>query len=252
MAANEPNDQNQPVFDLKQYQQSVKQHREYSRQVQESASNPLLDSVNLVAATRKQVDKVTSQAEKAIKAHYQDPFKLVTFIQEKGTPVYVLPAGLRSFILRLAIFALGVELGFVPPPENDHRFGQQRYHLLQKLLIKGYGPKPGLTFNHGVFILPTRLFNVGFIAHQLHHWLACMAGLPGYGEDAQAEYKKFMTRYGGVVGPDHDSMSEEEIVNLRNAIHREIEALAFLKNVTEELFRPLRQARNIHSGTANA
>lgn len=239
-------------FDMKQYRESEKQHREYTKQVEASVSNPLLDCVSIMAGTKRQVDKVTGQAKKAVAEHYKDPFKLADFIESKGTPVYVMPAGFKSLFVRFCLFFIGVELGFVAPARHSDDPTHLKLDIVEKLLTKVFSEKPNTSFIHGVFILPTKLFSVGFIAHQLHHWLACMAGLPGYDDAAQAEYKKFMTKYGGMVTAEHNNMSEEEITNLRSAIHREIEALQFLKNITDELFRPMRQARSINSGTANA
>ncbi len=216
-----------------------------------SQSNPIMDTFKLVAETQRQVQAVTNRARAAVKAFYRNPDDLAIFIEKQGTPVYALAGGLRGFGIRLCLFFFGYEPGFVPPPRND-QFSVRRYESLCKVLLHFCGERPGCNFDKGVFVLPKKLFTVGYIAHQLHHWLACLAGLPGYNAVEQEEFRQFMVNRKGVVGPEVENMSEAQIVSLRNAIHREIEALKFIKDVTEEIFRPARQARYLNNGTANA
>lgn len=216
-----------------------------------SQSNPIVDSFKFVAETQRQVQAVASKARAAVKAFYRNPDDLAIFIEKQGTPVYALKGGFRGLFIRLCLFFYGYDPGFIPPSQNG-RFSVKRYEALRKVLLHFCGERPGCNFDKGVFVLPQKLFTVGYIAHQFHHWLACLAGLPGYSAAEQEEFRQFMINRKGVVGPEVEKMSEAQIVNLRHAIHREIEALKFIKDVTEEIFRPARQARYLNNGTANA
>ncbi len=214
-------------------------------------TNPILDSFKLVAETQQQIDDVTEKAKKVVKSRYKSPEELVLFIEEQKTPVYQM-RGFKALLLRIAMMGLAYDSGFITPPASNNKEACKRYKNLCKLVVWLLGEKPACSFKKGLFLLPKPLYTVGFIAHQLHHWLAFLAGLPGYTAGEQEEYRQFMGPCKGVIGPELESMTEEQIEGLRNAIHREIEALKFIKNVTDEIFRPLRQGKNLSNGTANA
>ncbi len=216
-------------------------------------SNPILDTFKLVAETQQQISHVTKRAQKAVKTRYKSPEELVLFIEEQKTPVYQI-TGFKGLALRLAMMGLGYESGFISPPNKNIKNTDacKQYQNLCKIVVFLFGKKPDCSFQKGLFLLPKPLYTVGFIAHQLHHWLAFLAGLPGYSAEEQEEFRYFMGPCKGVVGPNVETMSIEQIESLRNAIHREVEALKFIKNVTDEIFRPLRQSKNITGGIANA
>jgi hypothetical protein len=213
-------------------------------------SNPIMDTFKLVAETRRQAEDVTEKAKVAVKAHYKNPDDLAAFIEKQGTPVYVI-SGLKGFLVRFMVFALGYEPGFIAPPVTDP-LSAKRYNSLKKILAAYDETKNDFSFDKGVFVLPKALYTVGYIAHQLHHWLAFLAGLPGYSTKEQEEFRRFMVERKGQLGPEVERMTLDQLAGLRNAIHREIEALKFIKSVTEEIFRPARQARNLSNGAANA
>ena len=210
----------------------------------------VLDSFKLVADTHRQVQGIQDKARQAVKARYKSPEDLTAFIENKGTPVYVLQ-GLKGLLAQCAFKLMGFDAGFVAPPNPNEPLtwhAQIRYGLLGVLLIGLYDRHPGCVFDHGVFVMPRAVFTVGYLAHQLHHWFACQAGLPGYDSASQREFRTFMVTHKGVVGAEAASMTEAQIMSLRHAIHREVEALQFIKSVTEEIFRPDRQARQITDG----
>ncbi len=220
--------------------------------VNDAQSNPILDTFKLVAETQQQIEQVTKQAREAVKTHYHSPEELVTFIEEQGTPVYLV-TGWKGLLLRLVMMGLSYDSGFIAPPSpKSNPQALKRYINLCKSIVFLFGTKQTFSFKKGVFILPKPLYTVGFIAHQLHHWLAFLAGLPGYNELEQEEFRLFMGERNGVVGSEVYQMNEKQIEGLRNAIHREIEALKFIKAITNEIFRPARQAKYLSDGMTNA
>ncbi|MBK8190850.1 MAG: hypothetical protein IPK79_10420 [Vampirovibrionales bacterium] len=217
----------------------------------------ILDTFRLVAQTQQEVRRVAARAREAITSRYRDPQALAAFIEAHGTPVYTLPGGLRGLIVLIAIRALGYDAGFIPPPASDGDTPPpaktiKRYRALCGVLTSLLGVRPGVDFTHGAFALPNALFTVGFMAHQLHHWLSFLAGLPGYDAQEQETFRAFMGEHQGVVNEKVLQMSPARLAGLRRAIHREIEALQFLKNLTDELFRPTNQAQRILNGTLGA
>lgn len=226
--------------------------------------NPIqshVDTFRLVAETRRQVNEVAESAREAIQASYTDPELLAGFIERHGTPVYVLPVGfLATFMLR----ALGFEPGFIPPG-RDIRFNRlKRLLAFYDRLCSGMNrPDRNQTDGklmdnssridrHGVFVLTRPLFTVGFLTHQLHHWLAFRSGMAGYCERAQRLYKKFWVENQGQIGREVYKMSAEDILALKAAINRDMEALRFLKAMADEVLIPAKQARRISGGNASA
>lgn len=199
-----------------------------------------LDTFKLVAETQKQVAQVTGHALEMVKQYYKKPEELAACIEKQGTPVYVVRKG---FIIHWLLFFLGFEPGFIPATV------QKRYQFLLRFLEK----KSGCTFENGLFIMTKPLFTVGFIAHQLHHWIAFCSGLPGYAEKDQALYRNFWEKKHGVITTaDAEQMSADEIIRLKNAINRDLEAMKFMKQLINELFAPANQAGSLSKGTATA
>ena len=204
--------------------------------------NPIIDTFRLVAETRKQLEIVSSQARLMVKAHCKTPEALAAIIEQHGTPVYRLKGGLLG---GLALFLLGFEPGFIPPTPG------RRYTLLLRWLTAMDPQHPDAS--HGLFVMPKKLFTVGFLTHQLHHWLACRSGLSGYNPRSQSLYKKFWTEGNGVIGDEVYDMTVEDMVALKDAINRDLEALEFLRNIVAEVFQPNTQASRFRAaGNASA
>lgn len=216
--------------------------------------NPILpeaDIFNLVSETRKQVTEVTASARDAIKSYYSDPALLATFIETHQTPVYLCRNNLLTTAL---LWAFGFEPGFIPPSKD------RRYHwLFQWLQLQSrfnqkekQGDKTNCHERHGLFVLTRPLFTVGFISHQLHHWLAYRAGMQGYSEHSQRLYREFWNKHRGRLGPNVHKMKPDEMMALKEAINRDLEALQFLKHIAQEVLIPAKQARRIPGGNASA
>lgn len=223
-------------------------HHGHENPIQDRSAHPHDDTFKRVAETRQQVNQVAASAREAIEAFYTDPQGLVTLIERYGTPVYILKAGILS---KLMLKALGFEPGFILPDSTP------RFIWLKRLL----GWQDGLfatdkallrDFTHGVFVVPQALFNMGFLSHQLHHWLAFRSGMDGYCERARRLYKKFWVENQGQIGQDVYKMDVDDILALKAAINRDLEALQFLKAISDEVLIPARQARRIAHGTASA
>lgn len=204
--------------------------------------DPVIDTFKLIAETRKQAKAISESARDAVKAFYRSPDSLASFIERHQTPVYMLKGRL---ICGLVLAVLGFEPGFIPPTEG------RRYRILERLL-RMYNRKAHCEFTHGVFVLTQPLFTVGFISHQLHHWLAFRSGMAGYNDRSQQLYHKFWNEQNGIIGQEVYHMKVEDMVALKAAINRDLEALLFLKEVANEVLIPAKQARRISHGTATA
>jgi hypothetical protein len=204
--------------------------------------NPM-DSFKLVAAPERKLALIQGRAKAAVKQHYKSVQDLARSIEAQGTPVHLLGGGLAG---KLVLFLLGYEPGFIP------RVNSKRYRLLLKVL-QTLDPKPDCTDWYGLFVLTKPLFTVGFLSHQLHHWQAFRAGMAGYDVKDQAIYRQFWEKHNGILTEQTvERMSVEEIVRLKNAINRDMEALKFVREVTLEIFNPATQAGKLADGSASA
>lgn len=221
-----------------------------------------MDSFKLVAETRKHLSELADFAKDAIKAHYNDPELLASFIESHQTQVYCLQGSLLS---SFGLWVLGFEPGFIAPVKGlryrllQHflRFQAQfhwrmSFHQHQSHQKDKQGEKTDCHFRHGVFVLTRPLFTVGFISHQLHHWLAFRSGMQGYSERSQKLYRKFWSKGNGTLGQEVYKMKAIDMMDLKSAISRDLEALQFLKSIADEILIPAQQARYISAGNASA
>lgn len=204
------------------------------------------DSFKLVAETRQQLVQVAESAREAIQSFYNEPQQLAAFIQSQGTPVYLLPGGpLPELLLKI----LGFQPGFLLPD-------QTRAFTWLTLLLRGYDRlrqrPPQSDFSGGVLVLSQRLCTMPFLSHQLHHWLAFRSGMTGYCLRARRLYKRFWDEHQGRVGQEAYKMGVEDILALKAAIARDLEALQFLKNIANEVLIPAKQAKRLNQGSASA
>ena len=210
------------------------------------------DTFRLVAETRQQVSEVSQTARDAIKAFYTNPQRLAEFIERYDTPVYVLPFG---WLVMLILRTLGFEPGFIAPCASRQGMWLTRFLAYADPKKTNNGKAGAMLkdrYPNGVFILTKPLFTIGFLTHQLHHWLSYRSGMAGYTDQAQQLYKQFWLENRGTIGKEVYKMSADDILALKAAINRDMEALRFLKSMTEEVLIPGKQARRISKGTASA
>ncbi len=218
-----------------------------------SAGVTLPDSFRPMTAVYQEASDLSLQALNAVKSADLDPEELARFIARHGTTVHSLSG---NVVVRGLIALLGFQPGFIPAVETT------RFRLLKSLLpvlsLLPGGRKfqassrsveeqfPSISTD-GLFIVTRNLFTISFFTHQLHHWLACRSGQSGYDERAQALYREFWNRHDGNVPPDIEAMGFEDVIALKAAINRELEALEFLKMIAREVLAPTRQARQFSS-----
>lgn len=216
--------------------------------------NPIhavIDTFRLVAETHRQAQEIAESAKATVRQFYREPKQLAVFIERHQTPVYVLK---NPLLANLCLLLLGFEPGFIPP-STTRRF-QRLTALLRSPLLRPLlgrqSDKHHCHFEHGVFVVPPNLFTVGYLSHQLHHWLAFRSGMHGYNERAQRLYKKFWNEQNGQLGPEVTNMSMEDVLALKAAINRDLEALQFLQQVASEILIPAKQAKRFAQGSTSA
>jgi hypothetical protein len=76
--------------------------------------------------------------------------------------------------------------------------------------------------------------------------------MQGYSEHSQRLYKEFWVKRQGQLGREVYKMKAKDIVALKEAINRDLEALQFLRNIAQEVLIPAKQAKQIAHGNASA
>lgn len=202
-----------------------------------------VDSFRRVAETHQMVTGVLDEATDLIKKHYKNPDDLALWLEGQGVPVYVVdgPEWLINLLLRL----FGYAPGFVPPDKT-------KYYPMLVDAMQRRDEKRHCTFDYGMFVFTRSQFRVGFIAHQVYHWLSFRSGLPGYQPADQKRYREFWEKNRGELGPEVHEMTAEETISLKNAINRDLEALLFIRQAMQQIFIPGHQAGKIREGSVSA
>ena len=200
------------------------------------AANPVIDTFRKIARLKQQSDTITSETKAVVKAFHRNPDDMIAFIRRQSTPVFVLGNNLLS---KLALALLGFEAGFIPPAET------RQYRWAKALLIRLNPDEAMPEEDSGFFVLTENLKTIGFLAHQVHHWMSFQGGLPGYEERALNAYRRFWNTQQGIIGTEVYKMSLEQMQSLRDAINRDMEALQFIQQFTEELHQAGRVKRDL-------
>ncbi len=209
-------------------------------------SDPVVDTFRLVAENRRQLELVNQRAGSVIKQFYRSPEDLCAFIERKGTPVYKLNSKIAWFFISKI---LGYQPGFIPA-DTGKRF-QLLTRYLGQMQSKANENNTNLSLEHGVFLVNEAMFTVGFLTHQLHHWLACRSGMAGYDNQTQELYQAFWSEHQGQISSKLLELPPEELKALREAINRDLEALKFLKQIVNEVLDPAHQGKQIKASAQN-
>ena len=77
-------------------------------------------------------------------------------------------------------------------------------------------------------------------------------GMNGYDDDSQELYRQFWTKHKGLVTKGLLDMDVNDLMKLRTAINRDLEALTFLREVVYEIITPANQSNAMRQGKARA
>lgn len=193
------------------------------------------DSLKLLGGRKKQIDQISQDAGEMIKQHLHNVNGLLEFIERRGTKV------IRAKHADKVLSFLGEVEGFIPPITG---FKGKLIFLGLKLIGAWKEPIPQKP--PAMFIFGEKEPPMGYMVHQIHHWLSFNNGLPGYTEETMTNFKRIFDPTFGVE--DVKKMSKEEIIALREAIARDQEALDFVQKMAQEIFKPQDVMKGIKDG----
>ena len=170
-------------------------------------------SLKLTSKTEKNKEKLKHDVETVLKKYRNDPEKLLNFVERSGTCIYRIPYANKLLAL------LGYEEGFV-----GELSGLKALYLTIFVSILS-GKKVVSMKTKPMFVLRNTPVNNFYMIQQFHKWYAMKLNLPGFDTESQANFQKFMT---SANDDDIKTLSVQEILGLKEAIARDVEAINFV------------------------
>ncbi|MFH0702564.1 MAG: hypothetical protein V2B14_03375 [bacterium] len=180
------------------------------------------DILQINGSIKLDVEEINKEAKEVLKKYINNPEGLLKFIESKGTTVIRMPHVEKFLSL------IGEDEGFIMPLNGFKAILlTTMINILSKTQIKIKNETSEM------FVIRNKPVNIYFLIHQYHHWLTYMEGLPGYEEKTVNNFKSLWIPNFGMA--NINKMSLGEILSLKEAIERDIEAIDFVKEITREL-----------------
>lgn len=178
--------------------------------------------MSLDSEEKLKVEKIIEESKEIFKNYLDNPEKVFSYIQERGTPV------IKMKYSNIVLWLLNEDEGFIVP---QHGFRALFLSFMIRF-ISGYKIK--VAFNTPcVFLMRDLPISPYTLAYQLYHWLAYSNELGGYDEHTMRNFKNIWA-----IDKDPRKMKKlslEEILSLREAIARDVEAIDMVKELAIEV-----------------
>ena len=153
------------------------------------------------------------KVEKILEKYSDNPAKLIEYIEGAKTPIYVVNNA-EKILLKIK-----EEQGFIMPKD-----GLEALYLNLVLNRK-------IKFNTKEMFVMDKNFSSYLFAYEFYKWYCYKTGTKGYEKETQIKFKKVFNY------SDSSSMEElsyDDIIELKTAIKRDIEAINFVKNYSKK------------------
>ena len=179
-------------------------------------------SLEVTSKTEKNKLKLENNLKLILKKYENNPQKLLEFIQRSGTEVYKIP-----FAHKILAF-IKYEEGLIGKTE-----GLKALYLNAVILLlagkKSKFSKINFFKTEPMFILREFGLDGYRIIQQFHKWYAMKLNLPGFDTESQNNFQKFINS-----NDENVKLSNiEEILGLKEAIARDVEAINFIVNLAK-------------------
>lgn len=171
-------------------------------------------NLSLTSKLEKDKTRLNERVSELVKANVKTPEELLKFIQKNKTKVYKI-----NHADKILDFIKEQE-GFITPL-NGFRALYLNIVLGRKIGFK----------TPEMFVLRDLPLNIYFMTHQFHKWYGYKMKLPGYEELAQKNFKKVWEFENS---KNVTQLSYEEIIALKEAIARDVEAIDFVLTLARE------------------
>lgn len=208
----------------------------YSNTTSKRAFTPSA-SLELNSQTKKNKIKLENDLTTILKKYENNPEKLLKFIHRSRTKVYKIP--FANKILNL----INCEEGFISTTKGL----KSLYLCLAISFLSKEKIKLSLK-TEPMFVLRDLPLDPYYMIQQFHKWYAMKLNLPGFDAESQENFQKFMT-------PANDSkigeLSVEEILGLKEAIARDVEAINFIVDLAKSTSGSKNALKKISTGGAS-
>jgi len=168
----------------------------------------------LNSKTEKNKEKLNKEVKEIVSKSLKNPDMLLKYVEENGTKVYKISYAKK--LLRL----VGEEEGFITPVTGINA-------LILNIFLEGkFSSKTG-----PMFVLDDKPQNLYTLTHQFYKWYGYKMQLPGFDDEAQEKFKKIWEYE---IDENVKNLTYEEIISLKEAIARDIEAIDFTLKLARE------------------
>lgn len=178
----------------------------------------LAASLELTSKTEKNKEKLENDVKIILKKYENNPEKLLEFIERSGTKVYKIPHADK--LLKL----INYEEGFIGATKSVKA-------LYLGILVSIFSDKKiNLSLKtEPMFILRNLPLDKYCMIQQFHKWYAMKLNLPGFDTESQENFQKFLNSN----DEDIKLLSVDEILGLKEAIARDVEAINFIVDLAK-------------------
>lgn len=180
------------------------------------------ETLYLNAQEKLDAKAVIESAKSIFKENLNEPDKIFEYIISQGTPVIKLKNA------NIMLWFVGLKEGFISPQKNISALGLS---LLINIFSKD---KMELSLQTpGMFVFRETALSSYFVAYHLYHWMAYSKNLSGYDEKTGWQFKNISKLEKDIM--KRKNLSIEEILSLREAIAREVEAIDMVVQLAKEI-----------------
>lgn len=185
-------------------------------------------TLEIKAQSNLKSQKVSENARIILKKYLKEPEKILEFVESKGTKV------VKAKNIDKVLTLIGENEGFIGVQK-----GFKALFLITMINILSPTKLPYSLKTKPMFVLRDLPLNIYTLAHQFHHWIGYSSKLPGYEEDTMEKFKHIwaLNSTPGAI----EKLSLDDVLSLRDAIQRDVEAIQFVQSFTRE-----------HIGSGNA
>ena len=167
--------------------------------------------------------------ENILKKYLKNPIELLKYMEGAGTVVA------KSKLASKILSCLGEDEGFILPKNGLKAFILNLF-FNKKLSFK----------TKEMFILSSYKVNEYALVYQFYNWYCYKMKLSGYEDETQEKFKNIFE----LTDEDVKEMSFEEILELKGAIKRDIEAIDFVKKFVQKQSLSKKNLEKIRQGQA--
>ena len=171
-------------------------------------------SVRFDCALEERKKEIQKKVEHIVKKAKNNPYRLIAYIEKHGTPIYKIKCADKILAL------INETEGFITPKRG----------LVALYLNFIVNKKISLEFAE-CFIMRNLALDPYYTIHQFYNWYSYKSGLAGYEIEAQKKLKSLLTSKNR--NQTINSFGISDILAVKEAIHRDIEALDFVINLAK-------------------